>query len=202
MPRIFFLLFVNRYCFNKVISNEGGIEVTLKLGDKKNIVAEVAVVAKQATSVVAASYSGLTVAQITDLRKSARGAGVYMRVVRNTLARRAFEGTQFACMDSVLVGPLVLAFSTEDPGAAARLFRDFAKKFEKLEVKALSIEGALLPAKDLNRLANLPTRDEAISMLMSVMQAPITKFVRTLVEPHSKLVRTFAALRDKKQQAA
>lgn len=176
--------------------------MTLRLDDKKTIVAEVAEVANKAVSVVAANYAGLTVGQITDLRRSARNTGVHMRVVRNTLARRAFEGTKFACMDSALVGPLVLAFSTEDPGAAARLFRDFAKKFEKLEVKALAIDGALLPASDLNRLANLPTREESISMLMSVMQAPITKFVRTLVEPHSKLVRTFAALRDKKQQTA
>lgn len=176
--------------------------MTLKLNDKKSIVTEVAEVAKQATSVVAANYSGLTVAQITSLRQSARHTGVHMRVVRNTLARRAFAGTKFACMDPVLIGPLVLAFSNEDPGAAARLFRDFTKKFEKLEVKALSIDGVLLPAKDLGRLASLPTRDEAIAMLMSVMQAPITKFVRTLAEPHSKLVRTFAALRDQKQQTA
>ncbi len=174
----------------------------LNLSDKEGIVAEVAEVAKQATSLVAANYSGLTVGQMTSLRQSARSTGVQMRVVRNTLARRAFEGTKFACMDPALVGPLVLAFSSEDPGAAARLFRDFTKKFEKLEVKALSIDGMLLPAKDLGRLANLPTRDEAISMLMSVMQAPITQFVRTLAEPHSKLVRTFAALRDQKQQTA
>ncbi len=174
--------------------------MTLKLNDKKSIVSEVAEFAKVATSVVAANYAGLTVKQITDLRDSARKSGVRMRVVRNTLARRAFEGTKFACMDSALVGPLVLAFSNEDPGAAARLFRDFAKKFEKLEVKALSIDGLLLPAKDLGRLANLPTRNEAISMLMSVMQAPITKFVRTLVEPHSKLVRAVAAVRDQKEK--
>lgn len=176
--------------------------MTLRLDGKKAIVAEVAKVAKQATSLVAANYAGLTVAQITELRKQARNAGVYMRVIRNTLARRAFEGTKFACMDLALVGPLVLAFSTEDPGAAARLFKDFAKKFEKLEVKALSIDGALLPAKDLNRLASLPTRDEAIAQLMSVMNAPITKFVRTLAEPYSQLVRALAAVRDKKQQTA
>ena len=176
--------------------------MTLKLNDKKSIVTEVAAVAMQSTSVVAAKYAGLTVKQMTDLRDNARKTGVKMRVVRNTLARRAFEGTQFACMDPALVGPLVLAFSNEDPGAAARLFRDFAKKFEKLEVTALSVDGLLLPANDLGRLASLPTRNEAISMLMSVMQAPITKFVRTLVEPHSKLVRTFAALRDQKQQSA
>ena len=176
--------------------------MALRLDDKKAIVAEVAEIAKHATSVVAANYSGLTVAQLTALRKSARSSGVYMRVVRNTLARRAFEGTQFACMDPALVGPLVLAFSKEEPSAAARLIKDFAKKFEKLEVKALSIDGALLPGSDLNRLASLPTRNEAISLLMAVMKAPIEKFVRTLVEPHSKLVRTVAAIRDKKQQAA
>jgi large subunit ribosomal protein L10 len=176
--------------------------VALNLDNKKAIVAEVAEVAKHATALVAANYSGLTVKQITEMRKTARGVGVYMRVVRNTLARRAFEGTSFSCMDPALVGPLVLAFSKEDPGAAARLIKDFAKKFEKLEVKAVSIDGVLLPAKDINRLASLPTRDEAIAQLMSVMLAPITKFVRTLAEPHSKLVRTLAAVRDKKQQAA
>jgi large subunit ribosomal protein L10 len=105
-------------------------------------------------------------------------------------------------MDSALVGPLVLAFSKEEPGAAARLIKDFAKKFEKLEVKALSMDGLLLPAKDINKLASLPTRDEAIAQLMAVMKAPITKWVRTLAEPHGKLVRTLAAVRDKKQQAA
>lgn len=175
--------------------------MTLRLEDKKAIVAEVAKVASKATSLLAADYCGLTVAQLTELRQSARNSGVYMRVIRNTLARRAFEGTKFACMDPVLVGPLVLAFSTEEPSAAARLFKDFVKKFDKLNVKALSLDGALLPATDLNRLASLPTRDEAISMLMSVMQAPISKFVRTLAEPQAKLVRTLAAVRDKMQSA-
>jgi len=176
--------------------------VTLRLEGKKAIVAEVAEVAKTATSVVAASYAGLTVAQLTDLRKTARNAGVYMRVVRNNLARRAFEGTSFTCMDEALVGPLVLAFSKDEPGAAARIFRDFAKKMDKLEVKALSIDGALLPASALERLASLPTRNEAIAQLMAVMLAPITKFVRTLAEPHAKFVRTVAAVRDKKQSEA
>lgn len=176
--------------------------MTLRLEDKKAIVAEVAEVAKKSISVVAADYCGLTVAQLTELRQSARNSGVYMRVIRNTLARRAFADTQFACMDSALVGPLVLAFSKDDPGAAARLMKDFAKKFDKLVVKALSVDGALLPATDLNRLASLPTRDEAISLVMSVMLAPITKFVRTLAEPHSQMVRVIAAIRDKKQQAA
>jgi large subunit ribosomal protein L10 len=178
------------------------MKVTLKLDGKKAIVAEVSEIAKQASSVIAANYSGLTVLQVTELRKKAREAGVYVRVVRNTLARRAFEGTKFACMDPALVGPLVLAFSKDEPAAAARIFKEYVKKFEKLEVTAFSIDGQLLSGKDLNRLASLPTRNEAIAQLMSVMQAPITKFVRTLAEPHSKLVRTFAALRDKKQQAA
>ena len=180
----------------------GGYKVALKLEDKKTIVNEVAVVAKQAVSLVAAEYSGLTVAQLTRLRKSARESGVYMRVIRNTLARRALEGTQFACMQDTLVGPLLLAFSTEHPGAAARLIKDFAKDNEKLVVKALAIDNQLLPPQGLNQLASLPTRDEAIAQLMSVMQAPITKLVRTMAEPHAKLVRTIAAIRDAKQSAA
>lgn len=175
--------------------------MALNLENKKAIVAEVAEVAKHATSLVAASYSGLTVAQLTELRKKARETGVYMRVVRNTLARRAFEETKFSCMDSALVGPLVLAFSKEDPGAAARLMKDYAKKFDKLEVKALSIDGVLMAANDLNKLASLPTREQAIAQLMSVMLAPVTKFVRTLAEPHTMAVRAVAAVRDKKQQS-
>lgn len=176
--------------------------MVLKLEDKKTIVNEVSGVAKQALSLVAAEYSGIPVDQITDLRKSARNANVYMRVVRNTLARRALEGTQFACIQEKLVGPLLLAFSNEDPGAAARLIRDFAKANEKLKVTALAIDGQLLGPEGLNQLANLPTRDQAIAMLMSVMLAPITKFVRTLNEPHAKLVRTIAAVRDQKQASA
>jgi large subunit ribosomal protein L10 len=176
--------------------------VTLRLEGKKAIVAEVAEMAKTATAVVAAEYNGLTVKQLTALRKSAREAGVDMRVVRNTLASRAFEGTSFACMQSALVGPLLLAFSQAEPSSAARLIRDFAKTNDKLLVKALSIDGKLLPASGLAALASLPTRNEAISQLMSVMQGPITKLVRTLAEPHGKLVRTIAAIRDQKQQSA
>jgi large subunit ribosomal protein L10 len=176
--------------------------VTLRLEGKKAIVAEVAEMAKKATAVVAAEYNGLTVKQLTALRKSAREAGVEMRVVRNTLASRAFEGTSFACMQSALVGPLLLAFSQAEPSSAARLIRDFAKTNEKLLVKALSVDGKLLPATDLAALASLPTRNEAIAQLMSVMLGPITKLVRTLAEPHGKLVRTIAAIRDQKQQSA
>lgn len=176
--------------------------MVLKLEDKKTIVNEVGSIAKQALSLVAAEYSGLTVAELTQLRKTAREAGVYMRVVRNTLARKALEGTQFACMQSELVGPLVLAFSNEHPGAAARLIKEFVKQNEKLKVKALAINNQLLKAEGLDALASLPTRDEGIAQLMSVMQAPITKLVRTMAEPHAKLVRTIAAIRDAKQAAA
>jgi len=173
--------------------------LVLRLEDKKVIVAEVAEVAAKAHSAVAAEYRGLTVAEMTELRANARKAGVYMRVVRNTLARRALENTDFSCMQEVLVGPLVLAFSKEDPGAAARLMRDFAKAHEKLIVKALSISGKLLPASQIDALANLPTREQALALLLSVMKAPITQFVRTVREPVAQFVRVAAAVRDKKQ---
>lgn len=175
--------------------------MVLKLEDKKAIVTEVANVAKQALSLIAAEYSGLSVEKLTELRKSAREAGVYLKVVRNTLAKRALEGTQFACMQESLIGPVLLAFSNDDPGAAARLIKAFAKQEEKLKVKALAIENQLLPAEGLDRLASLPTRDEGLALLMAVMQAPIAKFVRTLAEPHAKLVRTVAAVRDLRQSA-
>jgi large subunit ribosomal protein L10 len=176
--------------------------VALKLEDKKAIVAEVAEVAASAYSAIAAEYRGMTVAQITALRVKARQAGVYLRVVRNTLARRALENTEFACMQESLTGPLILAFSQEDPGAAARIIGDFAKTNDKLVVKILSIGGKVLPSSQLDVLAKMPTRDQAISILMGVMKAPISKFVRTLAEPHAKLARTVAAIRDQKQQAA
>lgn len=176
--------------------------MTLRLEDKKAIVAEVAAVAQTALSAVAAEYRGLTVEQMTNLRVAARQKGVYLRVIRNTLARRAIEDTQFACMSDILVGPLVLAFSQDEPGAAARVMKDFVKDNEKLVVKALSVDGQLLQAKDIDKLATLPTKPEAISIFMSLLNAPITQFVRTLAEPHAQLVRTFGAIRDKKQAQA
>ncbi|KPK38165.1 MAG: 50S ribosomal protein L10 [Gammaproteobacteria bacterium SG8_47] len=175
--------------------------MALTLQAKETIVAEVAQVAANALSAVAAEYSGLSSTQMTDLRAKAREGGVYLRVVKNTLARRAVEGTDFECMQQGLIGPLVLAFSQEDPGAAARVIKDFAKQNEKLVVKLVSVGGKMLAASELDRLANLPTKEQAISMLMSVMKAPITKFVRTMAEPHGKLVRTIAAIRDQKQAA-
>lgn len=172
--------------------------MALKLEDKKVIIDEVSVVAKNALSLVAAEYRGLSVAKMTELRSKARQSGVYVRVVRNTLARRALEGTDFACVKEALSGPLVLAFSQADPGAAARLIRDFIKTNETFKVKAISIEKQLLGAESLEKIAKLPTRDEALSMLMSVMQAPMSQLVRTIAAAPTKLVRTVVALKDQK----
>ena len=174
----------------------------LNLEMKKAIVDEVSQVAGSALSAIAAEYRGLTVTQMTQLRSNARKSGVYLRVIRNTLAKRALKGTQFECMHDVLKGPLILAFSQNDPGAAARVVRDFVKDNELFVVKALSLSGQLLPASDIGKLASLPTREEALAMLMSVMKAPITKMVRTMAEPTAKFVRVMAAVRDQKQSAA
>ena len=175
--------------------------MALRLEDKKALVAEVSEVAASAFSALAAEYRGLTVSEMTELRKQARDQGVYLRVVKNTLARRAIEGTEFECMQQGLEGPLVLAFSQEDPGAAARVFKAFAKDHDKLVTKLVSIGGELLPAADLERLATLPTLDEARAMLLGVFQAPASKLVRTLAEPAASLARVIAARRDQQQAA-
>ena len=175
--------------------------MALNLEQKKAVVAEVNEVASGALSAIAAEYRGLSVGDMTQLRADARDKGVYLRVVKNTLARRALEGTEFECMRDGLVGPLMLAFSQEDPGAAARLIGDFSKDNEQLVVKLVSVGGQLYEPAELKRLASLPTKEQAIGMLMGVMKAPVEKFVRTLAEPHGKLVRTIAAIRDQKQAA-
>lgn len=175
--------------------------MALNLEQKKAVVAEVTEVAAAALSIVAAEYRGLTSGQMAALRAKARNGGVYLRVVKNTLARRALEGTNYACMNDVLTGPLLLAFSQEDPGSAARLLKDFVKDNDKLVVKAISLGETVLDGSQLKAVADLPTRDQAISMLMGVMKAPIEKFVRTVAAPHTKLVRTVAAVRDQKQAA-
>ena len=173
--------------------------MALRLEQKQQIVAEVNEVAASALSAVIADYRGLTVAEMTEMRVKARESGVYLRVVRNTLAKRAVEGTEYECLNDAFVGPTLLAFSQEDPGAAARVIKDFGKEHDLLKVTMLSIGGELLQPTDLERLASLPTKDQAISMLMAVMKAPVEKFVRTLAEPHGKMVRTVAAIRDQKQ---
>jgi len=167
--------------------------MALRLEDKKTFVQEVNAVAVESLSVVAAEYRGLTVAEMTELRKEARNAGVYLRVVKNTLARRAIEGTEFECMKDALKGPLLLAFAKEDPGAAARVIQQFAKTHEALKAVSLSAGGQLMPASDLGKLADLPTLDQARSMLLGVFMAPMSKLVRTLAEPPAMLARTLSA---------
>lgn len=173
----------------------------LNLEQKKAVVAEVAEVASSAYSAIAAEYRGLSVGEMTELRVKARESGVYLRVVKNSLARRAIEDTEFACMKDELTGPLVIAFSQEDPGAAARVIKDFAKDHSKLVVKVISIGGELLAPSDLETLSKMPTYDQAISMLMAVMKAPVEKLARTMNEVPGKLVRTVAAIRDAKEAA-
>lgn len=174
-------------------------KVALKLEQKKQIVAEVNEVAGNALSAVLADYRGLTVEEMTAMRVKARETGVYLRVIRNTLAKKAISGTDYECLSDVLVGPTLVAFSQEDPGSAARLLKGFAKDYDALDIKALSIGGELLGADQVDRVATLPTRDEALAMLMSVMKAPVGKFVRTLNEVPGKLVRTLSAVKDAKE---
>jgi large subunit ribosomal protein L10 len=176
-----------------------GVVMSLNVEAKQAVVAEVAEVAKTAHSAVAAEYRGLTVAEMTKFRVAAREAGVYVRVVKNTLARRAIEGTSFECMKGSLKGPLVLAFSREDPGAAARVVKGFAKEHDKLVTVALSIGGELYPASDIDRLASLPTLTEARTMLVRVLNAPLTKLVRTLAEPAAMMARTLKARSEQPQ---
>jgi len=176
--------------------------MALNLEDKKALVAEVAEVAAEAQSVVAAEYRGLSVGQMTELRAKARTQGVYMRVVKNTLARKALSGTAFESVGPQLKGPLVLAFSKEDPGAAARVIKDFAKGNDKLVATLVSIGGQVLPGKELDKVASLPTREQALAMLLGALKAPMQKFAGTLAAGPSQFVRTLAALRDQKQSAA
>lgn len=165
--------------------------MALNLDGKKVVVEEVAEYVAKAHSAVAAEYRGLTVTELTELRKTARETGVYLRVVKNTLAKRAVAGTEFECMQEKLVGPLILAFSMEDPGGAGRLVSEFSKTHKNLIAKIVAIGGQAYDGSELDRLAKLPTRDQGIAMLMSVMKAPV-----------EKLARTLAALRDEKEKEA
>jgi large subunit ribosomal protein L10 len=175
--------------------------VALNFAQKEAIVAEVAEVAKSAYSAVGAEYRGLTVQEMTNLRVEARKAGVYLRVVKNTLARRAVEGTDFACIQGVLKGPMILAFSQVDPGSAARVAEAFAKGHSAFKVTLVTIGGRLLAPSELGTLAKMPTYEEAIAQLMSVMKAPVQKLAATINEVPGKLVRTLAAVRDAKEAA-
>jgi large subunit ribosomal protein L10 len=166
--------------------------MALRLEDKQAIVAEVNEAAKAALSAVVADSRGVTVGKMTDLRAKARANGVFLRVVRNTLARRALEGTDFACLVDTFTGPTILAFSNEHPGAAARLLKDFAKANDKFEIKGLAFEGEFIEAAQVDRLATLPTYNEAIAKLMATIKEAAA----------GKLVRTLAAIRDQKEESA
>lgn len=170
----------------------------LRLEDKQAMVTEVQAVAQTALSVVAAEYRGLTVSQLTGLRAKARQSGVWMRVVKNTLARRAVTGTPYECIAGSLKGPLILAFSKDDPGAAARVVKEFAKGNDKLVPTLVALGGRVYPAAEIDRVASLPTRAQALALLLGVMKAPVAKLVRTLAEPHAMLVRTVDAVRASK----
>ena len=164
--------------------------MALNLDGKKVVVDEVAQYAAKAHSVVAAEYNGLTVANLTELRNTARETGVYLRVVKNSLAKRAVAGTEFECMQEGLIGPLILAFSMADLSSAARLINDYAKTNDKLIAKIVAFDGKTHDLAELSRLASMPTRDQGISMIMAVMKAPV-----------GKLAQTLAAVRDQKQEA-
>lgn len=175
--------------------------MALHLEQKKAVVQELNAAAGSALSAVLASHSGLSVGDLTELRRRARESGVYLRVVRNTLLKRAVANTEFECLGEALQGPTMLALSREDPGAAARLLKDAAAQWETLDVKGVSIGGRFYGAEQIDRLASLPTRDEALAQLMATLQAPVAKLARTLKEVPAKLARTLAAVRDQKGAA-
>jgi large subunit ribosomal protein L10 len=152
--------------------------MALKLSQKHEVVAELADVASKAHSLIAAEYAGITVGQMTLMRKKARETGVYLRVVKNTLASRAIAGTDYECVQDSLVGPLLYAFSTEEPGAAGRLIKEFAKGNDKLQPKVVSMGGKLLPNLDV--LASLPTREQALAMLARLLAEPASMFARAV----------------------
>ena len=174
--------------------------MSLSLEDKKTVVEQVSGVLSDSQTAIVAEYRGLTVTKMTSLRREAREAGVFLRVVKNTLARRAVKDSDFECLDEHLVGPLALAAS-KDPVAAAKVLAGFDKANEAFSIKIGAMSGSLLSIEDINALAKLPGREELLATLVGTMQAPITKFVRTLNEVPSKFVRTLAAVRDAKEAA-
>ena len=176
--------------------------MALNLAGKQVIVADVNETASNAISLVVADARGVNVTDLTELREQARANNVNLRVIKNSLARRAFVGTEFECVQDELVGPSLFGFSMEDPGAAARLFKAFAKENENFEVKVLSISGQMLSKEQLDVLATLPTLEQALGQLVSVMIAPVTKLVRTFNEVPSQVTRAVAAVGQQKEQDA
>jgi large subunit ribosomal protein L10 len=175
--------------------------MALNLAQKQAVVAELAEVAGKALSLVAVEYAGLTVGQLTDLRKKARANGVFVKVAKNTLVSRAVEGTDYQCVQSALTGPLLYAFSKDDPGAAGRLIKDFAKGNEKVKPRLVAIGGKAYPGSHVDVLASLPTREQALSMLLNVLSQPATMLVRVLAEPASQVARVTKRVAETKQAA-
>jgi len=161
--------------------------MALNLSQKQEVVAELADVAAKAHSLIAVEYAGVTVSQLTTMRKKARENGVYLKVVKNTLASRAVEGTEYECVKDSLVGPLLYAFSTEEPGAAGRLIKEFAKGNDKLQPKLVAMGGQLYPASHVDVLASLPTREQALAMLARVLAEPASMFARAIKAVGDKL---------------
>jgi large subunit ribosomal protein L10 len=175
--------------------------VGLNLEKKQDVVAEVSAQLAQAQSIILADYRGLEAVDMTKLRAKARSSGVYFRVLKNTLVRRAIADTPFAQLAEQMIGPLAFAISA-DPVAAAKVLNDFAKGNEHFVIKGGAMPNVVMGPKEVGSLANLPSRDELLAKLMGTMQAPVTKFVQTLNEVPSRFVRTLAAVRDKQEQAA
>ncbi len=175
--------------------------MSLSLEQKQAMVSEVSAKLANAQTVIVAEYRGLDVERVTQLRSKARQSGVYLRVLKNTLARRAVQGTPFEKLSDQLVGPLMYGIS-QDPVAGAKVLSEFAKENELFVIKAGAMPGSMMSAQDIKALAQLPGREQLLAMLLGTMQAPVTKLVRTMNEVPGKFVRTLAALRDHKEKAA
>ena len=178
------------------------IAVALSKSEKEKIVGEVKEVASNASSLVISDARGLKVSELSEVRQKATQSGIHIQVIKNSLAKLAFEGTDFGCSDEILVGPSLFAFSFEEPGAAAKLLKTYAKNFDNLDIKALVVEGQLLDGSQIDILASLPSKDEAYGLIANVLQAPVTKFATLLNEVPSKLARVLSAVHDKKKASA
>jgi large subunit ribosomal protein L10 len=174
--------------------------LSLNLDEKKEVVADISARVAKAQAIVIAEYRGLPVEHVTQLRAQARASGVYLRVLKNTLARRAVQGTPFEKLADQMVGPLAYGIS-EDPVAAAKVLHAYAKGNDKLVIKGGAMPGQLMTAKEVGALATLPSREELLAKMLGTMQAPIVKFVQTLNQVPGKFVRTLAAVRDQKEKA-
>jgi len=174
----------------------------LRIEQKKAVVQELNSIASSSVSAAIAEYRGLNVAEITELRTKARESGVYLKVVKNSLSKQALTGTDFECLTQALQGPIMIALSADDLASPARLFKDFGKDYEHLKTVGLAIDGDAYPSSDLDRIARLPTRDEAYSIIAGLMKAPIEKALRTLNEVPIKLARLILAIKENQEEVS